>query len=74
MKTLKSGLDLRAFYLELSRAKTRVLLVDYDGTLAPFVTERASALPYAGVGEALDRIIREGNSRLAVISGMHSRY
>lgn len=69
MKTLKPGLDLEAFYVELSRAKTRILFVDYDGTLAPFVTERARALPYAGVREALDRIIREGNSRLAIITG-----
>lgn len=69
MKTLKSGLDLRAFYRELSRAKTRVLFVDYDGTLAPFVTERDRAVPYAGVLDALDRIIREGNSRLIVVSG-----
>jgi trehalose-phosphatase len=69
MKTLKSGLDLKAFYNELSRAKIRILFVDYDGTLAPFVVDRSRAVPYSGVREAIDRIMRAGSSKLVIVSG-----
>jgi trehalose-6-phosphatase len=45
------------------------LLLDYDGTLAAFRVDRFQSRPFAGVREALDRIQRQGRTRLAVITG-----
>jgi trehalose 6-phosphate synthase/trehalose 6-phosphate phosphatase len=45
------------------------LLLDYDGTLAPFRVNRFTARPWAGVRELLERIQRQGLTRMAVISG-----
>ena len=57
------------FMNQLSHAPTSALLLDYDGTLAPFQTERDHAYPYPGVVPILDRIIRSGRTRVVVISG-----
>jgi trehalose-phosphatase len=45
------------------------LLLDYDGTLAPFRVDRFTARPWAGVRELLERIQRQGHTRMAVITG-----
>jgi trehalose-phosphatase len=45
------------------------LLLDYDGTLAAFRVDRFQSQPYAGVRELLDRIQRDGRTRLAMITG-----
>lgn len=45
------------------------LLLDYDGTLAAFRVDRFQSQPFAGVREALERIQRQGSTRLAVITG-----
>lgn len=46
-----------------------LLLLDYDGTLAPFRVDRSRARPYTGVREGLARIQNQGRTRLVVISG-----
>ena len=48
---------------------TRVLLLDYDGTLAPFRPERDQAVPYPGVREILTALIAGGTTRVAIVSG-----
>lgn len=53
----------------LARAPGRVLLLDYDGTLAPFRVERDRAEPYDGVREAVQGILAAGHTRVVVISG-----
>lgn len=45
------------------------LLLDYDGTLAPFHTDRFQAYPYSGVIPVLESIIRSGKTEVIVISG-----
>lgn len=45
------------------------LLLDYDGTLASFRVDRFMARPWAGVRELLERIQRQGRTRMAVITG-----
>lgn len=52
----------------LGRAVNRVLLLDYDGTLAPFHINTGAAVPYPGVRDALNDIM-ETNTRLVLISG-----
>jgi trehalose-phosphatase len=48
---------------------TPFLLLDYDGTLAPFRVDRFQARPWAGVRELLTRIQQQGRTRMAIISG-----
>ena len=46
-----------------------VLLIDYDGTLAPFSVDRQSAVPYPGVCSILQEIMDSGRTRLVIVTG-----
>ena len=46
-----------------------LLVLDYDGTLAPFRVDRHKARPWTGVREAIGRIQRQGRTRMVVITG-----
>jgi trehalose-phosphatase len=61
-----------AFLDRLRSAPARVLLLDYDGTLAPFTPDRDHAFPYPGVPELLTKI-RDHGTRLVLISGRPAR-
>lgn len=69
MKPLTDGVSLDGFFEEVGRGERPVLLLDYDGTLAPFREDRDNAVPYPGVSERLDRIRAVGETRLVLISG-----
>jgi trehalose-phosphatase len=69
MQVLDPGLDTERFFAGLASAQARVLLLDYDGTLAPFRVERDQAAPYSGVRDALAAMLQAGHTRLVVISG-----
>lgn len=69
MKVLRDGIDPEAFFRRLGHAPSRVLLLDYDGTLAPFREARDEAVPYPGVREAVRRQLDDGRSRVVVVSG-----
>ena len=58
----------RAFFERLKRASKRVLLLDYDGTLAPFRVDRDHAFPYPGVPYLVSKISSSG-TQVALISG-----
>ncbi|MBZ5600500.1 MAG: trehalose-phosphatase [Acidobacteriia bacterium] len=60
---------LEAFFRSLTQASQSLLLLDYDGTLAPFRKERDQAVPYPGVASALQAIMGEGHTRVVIISG-----
>ncbi len=45
------------------------LLLDYDGTLAPFSIDRESAVPYPGVRSVLQDISDTTRTRLVIITG-----
>ena len=57
------------FWPTLAAAPRAVLLLDYDGTLAPFHIDPASARPYPGVEALLNRVGRLPNDRLVIVSG-----
>ncbi len=59
----------QAFFAKAAQAPQRLLLLDYDGTLSPFVTDRFQAYPYPGVPELLSQIIARPHSRLVIITG-----
>lgn len=61
------------FFERLATAPCRALLLDYDGTLAPFTIRRDEALPYPGMRAILDEIIQSGHTRVVIISGRWTR-
>ncbi|HXZ26659.1 MAG TPA: trehalose-phosphatase, partial [Terriglobales bacterium] len=60
--------DREQFLERLARARQAALLLDYDGTLAPFREQRARALPYPGVPGLLKEIMHAG-TRVVMITG-----
>jgi trehalose 6-phosphate phosphatase len=60
---------LETFWQQLRAAAAKVLLLDYDGTLAPFQLQRDKAFPYPGVPDILNKIQDSGKTRLIIISG-----
>src|SRR5947199_9425430 len=72
MKALERQISYAAFLDQLRSASTRVLLLDYDGTLAPFTVDRTLALPYPNVAERLMRIMETG-TLVVRISGRPAR-
>ncbi|MGH9392263.1 MAG: trehalose-phosphatase, partial [Vicinamibacteria bacterium] len=69
MRVLDPGFDSREVFGLVVSAPRAALLLDYDGTLAPFTPQRERAFPYPGVREAIARISGEGWTRLAIVSG-----
>jgi trehalose 6-phosphate phosphatase len=58
-----------AFLQQIRTAPESVLLLDYDGTLAPFRVDRSRAYPYHGVVSLLDGIMQCGKTRTIIVSG-----
>ncbi len=69
MKLLHEEIELELFFQKMKTAAGRALLLDYDGTLAPFRVERDAARPYPEVRDALEQLIDEHDSRIVIISG-----
>lgn len=61
------------FLESVGRAPRSVLMLDYDGTLAPFHVDRQKAVPYAGVASLLQQIIDKGRTRLVIVTGRDAR-
>jgi trehalose-phosphatase len=57
------------FWEKLGTASRCVLMLDYDGTLAPFRVDRDNAFPYPGVKEVLERILEDTDTRLVLVTG-----
>lgn len=57
------------FLHRLSTAPASVLLLDYDGTLAPFQTDRHRAYPYPEVVPILESIVQCGKTRVIIVTG-----
>ena len=61
--------DVCGSFLEwVSQAPARALLLDYDGTLAPFTPDRTRAFPYREIPELVSQIMRH-KTRVVLISG-----
>ena len=69
MQLLSARFDLDSFFSRLLHSQERLLLLDYDGTLAPFQTDRNQAFPYPGVIEALSSIQQDTSTRIVIVSG-----
>jgi trehalose-phosphatase len=62
-----------ALGLRLQAAPRSVLMLDYDGTLAPFHVDRFAATPYPGVEERLVTLSTISQVRLVLVSGRSAR-
>jgi trehalose-phosphatase len=65
----ETQLHVEQFLKAVTQAPRSLLLLDYDGTLASFRQERDQAFPYPGVAPVLQEIVREGHTRVVIISG-----
>ena len=59
----------KAFAERLAATSQHTLLLDYDGTLAPFHADKMQALPYPGVAEVLQRLQRRPDTRIVLVTG-----
>lgn len=69
MQALTSRIDLAAFFERVASAAGRLLMLDYDGTLAPFDVRPERAVPYPEVATALAGIVAAGGTRVVIVSG-----
>jgi trehalose 6-phosphate phosphatase len=61
------------FFAQLSDARRRVLLLDYDGTIAPSTVQRNRAFPYPAIPALLACIMSSCRTRVALVSGRAAR-
>lgn len=73
MQSLQDQLSLTDFFARVAAAARRLLMLDYDGTLAPFRVNPQEAVPYPGVREALDAIMDAGHTHVVIVSGRWTR-
>jgi len=64
---------LENFLHSVSVSSECTLLMDFDGTLAPFRIDPAMVRPWAGVEKLLNEIQDQGRTRIAIISGRPAR-
>ncbi len=57
------------FWERAHSAKQRALILDYDGTLAPFNVHRMQARPPEATRQILTKILKAGHTRLVLVSG-----
>lgn len=69
MKILTPGIDLTAFLERLECSVSRLLMLDYDGTLSPYHIDRDAAVPYPGVSELLSKALASADCRTVIVSG-----
>jgi trehalose 6-phosphate phosphatase len=65
-------IELEPFMNAVAQSPVSALLLDYDGTLAPFCLHRDQAFPYPGVRPLLQAIVASGRTRVVVITGRNA--
>jgi trehalose 6-phosphate phosphatase len=65
--------ELGRFMATVAHSRASALLLDYDGTLAPFCTDRQRAFPYPHVIPLLQQIMAAGRTRVVIITGRSAR-
>ncbi len=69
MELLSQDFLLDRFFDELRTVPARALLLDYDGTLAPFHVDRNRSVPYPQIQEIVQSILAAAHTRVVIISG-----
>jgi trehalose 6-phosphate phosphatase len=65
-------IEVDAFIMSVAQSGVCVLLLDYDGTLAPFCLNPQQALPYPGVTAILQEIIVNSRTRVIIMTGRNA--
>ena len=60
------------FMNAVAQSPVSSLLLDYDGTLAPFCLNRQYAFPYPGMTALLQEIIDHGRTRVVMVTGRNA--
>ena len=68
-----NAIEVERFMNAVAHSPVSALLLDYDGTLAPFCINRDQALPYPGMTALLQEIIVNGRTRLVIVTGRSAR-
>lgn len=63
------AIDVNHFFELLKAERKALLLIDYDGTLAPFAIERDKALPYEGVQARIEKLQTVGKTKVIIVTG-----
>jgi trehalose-phosphatase len=66
-------IEVELFMEAVAQSPVSALLLDYDGTLAPFCLNRQQAIPYPGVTALLQEIIANGRTRVVIITGRNAQ-
>jgi trehalose 6-phosphate phosphatase len=66
-------IEVEQFMSAVAQSPVSALLLDYDGTLAPFCLNRQQALPYPGMTALLQEIIVCGRTRVVIITGRNAQ-
>jgi trehalose-phosphatase len=73
VRILNDRFEVEGLLRAVRRARNRVLFLDYDGTLAPFIVDRNEAEPYPGVLPLLRDLGTLVRHRLIFVSGRPAR-
>jgi trehalose 6-phosphate phosphatase len=60
---------IESFLRTVAWAPRSLLMLDFDGTLAPFQKDREKAFPYPGMTSVLQEILEVGKTRVVIVSG-----
>ncbi len=72
MSRTVNPIEVEQFMNAVAQSPASALLLDYDGTLAPFCLNRQQALPYPGMTALLQEIIVNGRTRVVIITGRNA--
>lgn len=73
MRILSDHFEVEDLLRAARRVRNRILFLDYDGTLAPFLPDRTSVVPYPGVEAMLGELSALPAHRLVFVSGRPAR-
>jgi len=69
MMLLNPDIQLASFFDTLSKGPESLLILDYDGTLAPFSLDPSKSQVYPGVFDCVKKIIESNTSKVVILSG-----
>jgi trehalose 6-phosphate phosphatase len=72
LRNALNSTEVEQFMAAVARSGVSALLLDYDGTLAPFCLNRHHAFPYPAITTLLQEIIDNGRTRIVVITGRNA--
>ncbi|MFZ0294686.1 MAG: trehalose-phosphatase [Candidatus Sulfotelmatobacter sp.] len=64
--------EIQSFLQTVGRAPKSLLMLDFDGTLAPFRRDRMMVSPYPGISSLLQEIRATGKTRIVIVSGRNA--